>query len=312
MLESALTHGSNIYCEFFAVFVFLYDYWSDSDVILYCTEDDFAQMKSNVTTIALTNHPSDIDFMLSTVLFTKRFTSASSFRYFVKNDIKYVPGFGWMLWLNEQIFLKRSYEKDEGKIRKYLGKLSKLPNGFWLGLFPEGRIFSKERLEECRRIAEEKNQESFKNLLIPKWRGFVSCIQHLRTLPSNSDITIHNMTIAYENNIQPTYAGVLKGESTVAHIHIKLTPLSQIDATKESLYELYKEKDKALDDFKKYGTFKGENLISIKLAKSKFALLNFLFWMSVDLALFFMLISWGYSKHLMITFVVLYAMCKCT
>lgn len=290
--------------------MFLYDYWSNSDVIFYCSEDDFARMQADVTSFTITNHPSDIDFMLSTVLFTKRFSTANSFRFFVKNDIKYLPGFGWMLWLNEQIFLKRSYEKDEGKIRKYLGKLSHLPNGFWLCLFPEGRIFSQQRLDECIETAKATNRESFKNLLIPKWRGFASCIDHLKSLPKSSDITLHNLTIAYENNIQPTYAGVLNGESTVAHVHIKLSSLHHIDATKESLYELYREKDQVLESFKKFGTFGGENLKSFKLRKSKFALLNFMFWWSVCMSLCLTLIFSGYSTQLIATFVTLYVMCK--
>lgn len=268
-------------------------------------------MKSEVTSFILTNHPSEIDFMLSTVLFSKRLsTRTSSFRYFIKNDIKYVPGFGWMLWLNEQIFLKRCYEKDEEKLKKSLGKLSKLPGGFWLTLFPEGRIFSQNRLDECIKSAEEANQESFRNLLIPKWRGFASCIENLKSLPECSEISLHQMTIAYENNIQPTYRATLDGESTVAHIHIKLVPLDQVEASKESLYSLFREKDAALDHFKKFGTFQGENLKTFKLEKSKFALLNFIFWMSTCLIISMLLIFLGFWKFLITTYIIFYVMCK--
>lgn len=263
-----------------------------------------------MTSFTLTNHPSEIDFMLSTVLFTKRFSRASSFRFFIKDDIKYVPGFGWMLWLNEQIFLKRSYEKDEEKIRKSLGKLSKLPKGFVLTLFPEGRIFSQKRLDECIKSAKEENREFFKNLLIPKWRGFATCINHLKSLPGRSEILVQKMTIAYENNLQPTYGGILNGESTVAHVLINLVELNQVEASKESLYELYREKDAALDDFKRFNTFKGENLKSFKLEKSNYALMNFIFWWSICLIISMLFIFLGFWKALITAYLILYAMCK--
>lgn len=289
---------------------FLFDFWSDSSMIVHCTDEDLQRMKSNRMSVMLSNHPTDFDFIHMIILYANGFTQTDAHRGTMKDDLKFLPGFGWMLNMAEHLFLKKAFDKDEHILKDKLSKYLSYENGFALGFLPEGRIFSQKRLKETIAVAEKSNQESFRNILIPKWKGFASIIGHLKKSPKQSEILIINMTIAYENNITPTYGGILNGQANVAHIHIKLVPLDQVEASKESLYSLFREKDTALDEFKKFGTFKGENLKSFKLEKNMKVLKSFVFWFNVCITLAIVAVAFGYWKALLAFYVLLFGSCK--
>lgn len=279
-------------------------------MIVHCTDEDLQRLKSNRMCVVISNHATDFDFIHMILWYAHGFTQTDAHRGSMKDDLKYLPGFGWMLNLAEHLFMKRTFDKDEKILEDKLSRYLSYDNGFALSFFPEGRIFSQKRLGEGIETAEKTNQESFRNILIPKWRGYTSIIGHLKNSPKHSDILIINMTIAYENNIQPNYAGILNGEANVAHLLMKLVPLDQVEASKDSLYSLFRDKDAALDDFKKFGTFKGENLKSFKLEKNMNVLKSFVLWLNVCITLAIVAIAFGYWKSLFSFYVILFGSCK--
>lgn len=227
----------------------------------------------------------------------------------MKKELQYLPGFGWMLNFAEHLFLDRTFEKDGKTLNDMLETYLSYENGFCLAFLPEGRIFSENRLKKCTESAIDTNKEYFRNLLIPKWRGYASIVEQLKKSPKSSEILILNTTIAYDK-VQPTYQGLLRGESNVAHVLIESIPLEKANATKESLYELFREKDKALDDFKKFSKFQGAQLKSYKLEKNMKVLKSFVFWLNVCISLAIFGLSSGCLKLVVWSYVGLVVFCE--
>ncbi|KAG5667532.1 hypothetical protein PVAND_015511 [Polypedilum vanderplanki] len=277
---------------FWAQITFIYDFWSKSELIIYCKDEDF-EFFGNEHNLALLNHKYEIDWLIAFVL-SEKFKVLGSIRAFAKNAIKYIPICGWFCALNEQIFLHRSFDKDKKTIEDKLHQFIQDSNFNWIILFAEGTRFTKEKHKISLQFGKEKKLEPLKYHLIPRSRGFNLCVSFMKKLNCKA---IYNLQLAFDKNskYQPNLSNLLLGKKVIAHLYIERIPLENVEPTFEYLYEIYKTKDELHESFEKFGNFfEGRKLKSIEGRKIKpnwNVFINTIVWgiLIISLALFYVI-----------------------
>jgi lysophosphatidic acid acyltransferase / lysophosphatidylinositol acyltransferase len=266
----------------FSLLVFIMDYWSNSQLILYCSNEDYSRLGTEHNLI-LINHSYEIDFMVMWWFLEKNKTLGCG-RCFVKDATKYIPIFGWFFNLHGNIFLERSFEKDRKVIEKNIARYMEYPTSTSITLTAEGTRFTKEKHETSINFAKEKNVEPFKHHLIPRPGGFNLCVPLLKKYKCPA---LYNLQIAFDNNatVKPTLGNLLLGKKVVAHVYLERIPMENVEPTFEFLYKVYKKKDALQDSFQKHGNFfegQGEKKIEGRIMPRRpQVLINSLVWMTI-------------------------------
>lgn len=114
----------------FVEIVFIADYWSNSELILYCKPEDF-KLLGKEHNFSLMNHCYEIDWLYGWAVID-RFATLGHSRGFIKNGIKYIPIAGWFFKLAEHIFLERDFEKDKEVIEKQIQYTLEINEPAWV------------------------------------------------------------------------------------------------------------------------------------------------------------------------------------
>lgn len=233
----------------------------------------------------LMNHGYEIDWLVGWHLIDKH--SMLGFgRSFVKNVIKYIPIAGWMFGLSEQIFLQRSFDKDKQVIEAGLENVLSYPYSAMVFVTAEGTRLTEEKHKASIKFAQERNIQPLKHHLLPRPKGFVTCVPILKK--HKSKVTVLNYQLAYDNEakVKPTLLNIIRGEKVTSHIYLENIPVDEIEATPECLRKIYQRKDEIHDSFVKYGNFyEGRNLKPVTGRTYKprlLGLINSIFWFSLN------------------------------
>lgn len=235
---------------------------------------------------ALMNHGYEIDWLIGWLVIDK-FGLLGNARGFVKNVIKYIPICGWFFGFSEHVFLQRSFDKDKAVIEDRITDYLQYPDKSWMVMTAEGTRFTKEKHDASVKFAMERNMIPLKHHLIPRAKGFVTCVPILK---KSKNLSVLNLQLAFDKsaNVEPTLANLLRGEKVVAHVYIERIPISEVKATSEYLQEIYQEKDDLHESFHKFGNFfegRKEKLIKgIRMKPRLCVLVNTIFWYSVNIA----------------------------
>lgn len=183
-------------------------------------------------------------------------------RTIIKDIIKYVPGFGWGMWVLYWPFVSRDFAKDE-PVLKAFGEAynrAKLPVQLWL--YPEGTRQTPKKLAESQKYAKEKGYPVWNHLMLPRHRGFVVTANALKGLVR----TILSITVEYEGWRRGA-PGVLELFSTdptkkhVIHVHIQPSAMATLPADDEGkrtwLMDCFAAKDRLLTEYHANGRFPG-------------------------------------------------------
>lgn len=217
----------------------------------------------------------------------EKFGGLGCTRGFIKNAIKYIPICGWFFGLAEHVFLLRSFDKDEKVIEKNISEYMTYPNSTWIVVTAEGTRFTKEKHETSINFAKEKKMEPFKHHLIPRPKGFNTCIPILKKY--NCPV-VYNVQLAFDkdSDTKPTLGNLLMGKKVTAHVYIERIPMNDVEPTFECLYDIYKSKDALQDSFYKYGNFyEGRGLTPVEgitMHPRIPVLINQIFWTIFELA----------------------------
>lgn len=184
----------------------------------------------------------------------EKFGGLGCTRGFIKNPIKYIPICGWFFGLAEHVFLLRSFDKDEKVIEKNIAEYMTYPNSTWIVVTAEGTRFTKEKHETSIKFANEKKIEPFKHHLIPRPKGFNTCIPILKKY--NCPV-VYNVQLAFDKDAEtkPTLGNMLMGKKVTAHVYIERIPMNDVEPSFDSLYKIYRNKDELQDSFIKHGNF---------------------------------------------------------
>lgn len=264
--------------------VFLLDYWSASEMIVYCDREMFESL-GKTHHFALMNHGYEIDWLVGWS-FLEKHSMLGFGRSFVKNVIRYIPIAGWMFGLSEQIFLQRSFDKDKQVMESGLENILSYPYSSCVIVTAEGTRMTEEKHKASVKFAQERNIQPLKHHLLPRPKGFMTCVPILKQ--NKPKLSVFNYQLAYDNEskVKPTLLNIIRGEKVTSHIYIENIPVDELEATPEYLHKVYQRKDELQDSFVKYGNFyEGRNLKPVTGHKYKpriATLINSLFWFSLN------------------------------
>ncbi|KAI8339620.1 acyltransferase-domain-containing protein [Chlamydoabsidia padenii] len=143
--------------------------------------------------LVISNHRSWTDLYMIHSLAIRR-NMLPNCKYFVKDSIKWLPFFGWGMWLAGFMFVRRNWLEDQTKINKTFASIKELKTPAWIINYVEGSRFTPAKLLQCQKISRERGYTVMQNVLLPRTRGFTTCVNEFR----HSHIKyIYDFTIAY-------------------------------------------------------------------------------------------------------------------
>lgn len=240
---------------------------------------------NNKNSILLVNHTSYLDWLLLSIYVNKHHM-ANDIVFIAKKSLLFLPYFGQQGKNWNMIFIERSWEKDKHKIEQ---KVSKLKNKIII-IFPEGTRKTIKNYKESVNYSIKNNLPIYDNLLLPRTKGSWKIINILNN--ENKLDKIIDMSIIFPKYIKTELSNktIMKGKLGNVYVNFKNIniPKSDILANKDSfkiwMYEIWKKKDKFMNNFSKnnFNNFKyfnkNEFLINLLILFLCFQIIRKLGW----------------------------------
>jgi 1-acyl-sn-glycerol-3-phosphate acyltransferase len=201
-----------------------------------------------------------VDWLILEFL-TLRANAAGFTRYILKDVLRLVPVYGFMINRHGGIFVRRKGGRDKDNIHNALQKIADDKRPVWLCMFPEGTRYDSTKvtvMEKSKAFAKSHGLPPLKNVLTPRTTGFETVMEVGRKyFTSVYDVTI--MYEAYEAigngngklTTPPNVFTFIGGACKRVHVHLHRKEMSELpeepEQIKSWLYERYSEKDKILD-----------------------------------------------------------------
>lgn len=197
--------------------------------------------------LVIVNHQTMTDVQ-ALFLLARKAGRLGDLKWFVKDSIKYAPGFGWGLTFLDNLFVKRNWTADRAHIDRVFSRVVSANVPLWLISFSEGTRLTAENLARARRYAAEHGLAVPTHVLLPRVQGFVASIAGLQ----GHICAVYDVTIGYVGGL-PTLWQWAKGEMREVHLHVRRYALAELPAAPEALAawlrDRFEEKDARLDRF---------------------------------------------------------------
>ncbi|CAN7105034.1 unnamed protein product [Brassica rapa subsp. narinosa] len=228
--------------------IWLIDWWACIKVNIYADAETL-QLLGKEHALVLSNHRSDIDWLIGWVMAQRAGCLGSSLAI-MKKEAKYLPIIGWSMWFSDYIFLERSWDKDEKTLTAGFKRFEDFPMTFWLALFVEGTRFTQEKLEAAQEYASIRSLPSPRNVLIPRTKGFVSAVSHIRSFVP----AVYDCTLTVRNNQpKPTLLRMFSGQSSELNLQLRRHKMSDLPETDDGIaqwcQDLFITKDAQLETY---------------------------------------------------------------
>ncbi|KAL6995640.1 1-acyl-sn-glycerol-3-phosphate acyltransferase 4 [Sarracenia purpurea var. burkii] len=204
--------------------------------------------------LLIANHKTEVDWMYLWDLALRK-GCLGCIKYVLKSSLMKLPIFGWGFHILEFIPVERKWEIDVPIMCQMLSTFTDPSDPLWLAVFPEGTDFSEQKCKRSQKFAAENGLPLLKNVLLPKTRGFFTCLEILR---SSLD-AVYDITIAYKHRC-PSFVDNLFGvDPSEVHIHVRRIPIKDIPAPESEaaswLINTFHLKDQLLSEFGAQGHF---------------------------------------------------------
>ncbi|ETN67995.1 1-acylglycerol-3-phosphate acyltransferase [Anopheles darlingi] len=276
------TIGYYLCYSFYSQLVFLADWWSNTTLNLYISDEDMKHCGTEHV-LLLMNHTYEIDWLIGW-MFCEKVRVLGNCKAYAKKVIQYIPTIGWAWKFAEFVFLERSFEKDREIIGHQITEILDYPDPVWLLLNAEGTRFTESKHAASVKFAEEKGMVPLKHHLIPRTKGFTASLPYLREkCPAVLDI---QLAICKDSAVKPTIFNILNGKPITAHMCVRRFPTKSLPEREEDaaawLQNLFREKDRMQDSFHRHGNFFTDSGITerpkVTLHRRPTTLLNTAFW----------------------------------
>ncbi|XP_023525794.1 1-acyl-sn-glycerol-3-phosphate acyltransferase 2-like [Cucurbita pepo subsp. pepo] len=239
--------------------VWIVDWWAGVKIKVY-TDCETLKLMGEEHALVVSNHRSDIDWLVGWIL-AQRSGCLGSTLAVMKKSSKLLPVIGWSMWFSEYLFLERSWAKDEITLKSGLLRLKDFPLPFWLALFVEGTRFTEAKLLAAKEYANANGLPVPRNVLIPRTKGFVSAVGHMRSFVP----AIYDVTVAIpKSSPPPTMLRLFKGQPSVVHVHIKRHSMKELPETDDAIAQwcrdMFVAKDALMDKHVAEDTFSDQEL----------------------------------------------------
>ncbi|GAA0142287.1 acyltransferase [Lithospermum erythrorhizon] len=223
--------------------IWLFDWWANMKIELYADAETL-ELLGKEHALVISNHRSDIDWLVGWVM-AQRVGCLGTGLALIKKEARYLPVLGWSMWFSDYIFLERNWAKDQDRLKTGLDGLNGFPLPFWLALFVEGTRFTPEKLLAAQEYAQSAVLPIPRNVLIPRTKGFVTTITHLRSFVP----AIYNMTLAIpKDEPRPTLLRLLRGRSSTVHLHLQRHLMNELPETETGIAKWCKDAFVEKDD----------------------------------------------------------------
>lgn len=268
-----------------AQIVTLFDWVFESSFKVYHSKADEEDAMFQEHSIFLANHSYELDWV-GAWLVTDKFGQLASCKAMLKSDLKYVPIVGWSWALSDQLFLDRNWERDKHKFGDSIDVLLKY-QPMVATFFCEGTRFTKDKFLLSQQFAKERGIEAPKYHLIPRTKGFVAVVRHLKQRQIEDPklkVYIYNAQVAYEENGAMNIGDIVKrGLKPRGHCFFQRISLDEVPGDEEGcaqwLHNLFLKKDSLQEHFNKHLSFPGYVDSKFVSYKPRLAtLFNWLFW----------------------------------
>lgn len=218
--------------------------------------------------------------------------------YVAKSQIGRLPIVGWAMNVLSYIFLERNWEKDQSVIDKHLKRIITPHNPTFIGIFPEGTLFSKETNEKSIQYSLKNGLFSPKNVLMPRSLGMRSMVSlHGSSLDGILNVTMGLLPCdsKYPSDVYSftNFSLCISSPKDIC-MHLSYIPPEEIPdpANHEKfsnwMNEIFRQKDERLERFYKEKSFvdsDSELIYDGSLFKNGFPL--------VFLCFIFIFVFWG-------------------
>ncbi|XP_026319151.1 lysocardiolipin acyltransferase 1-like [Hyposmocoma kahamanoa] len=218
----------------------------------------------------------------------------SKTKFVLKEEIKNIPGMGWIMQLNYCLYVKRAWQEDQLGLFQFVDYYSRMRYPCRIVLFPEGTDLSEDNRRKSHKFAAVNNLPKYEFVLHPRTKGWAALCSSLR-----SNLTsIYDVTVAYDTPAQ-TEADLLRNKIPKhVYFHFKRYSIDNLPLEEEHLKtwlnERWSEKEVNLKKFHTDGNF--TDLSSNKSCADRepralhAAKLAFIFWTLVDILFMYLLI----------------------
>jgi lysophosphatidic acid acyltransferase / lysophosphatidylinositol acyltransferase len=272
------------------------EFWSRSQITFYTKGKSFSEIQNSFN-LVVANHSSEIDFMIAPS-WADRMNLLSSSLAFIKKNLLYFPIFGQLGFFYRFIFLDRSFEKDELKIKQQLKEYITFKKTGISLIYPEGTRFTKQKHQDCIKLCQRKNLPIFKYHLTPRTKGFKTCVEVMKKM--NENCCLLNLNCEFKGG-EPTLVNILRGKKLDIHIFIESIAIENVEATDEWLFNLFQMKDELHASFVEFGNFhefKNEAPFNkFVIEPNSKVLINYLFWMVITIMSCFWLTKWMVANN---------------
>lgn len=212
--------------------------------------------------IVISNHLSFGDFFLIHH-FAIRQRMLPFCRYFAKDSLKYIPVFGWGMYLMDCVLLKRDWSKDRERINKTFHNLLSHRFPVWIVSYVEGSRYSEAKARKSLEYTQKMNFAPLQHLLFPRTKGFVAALEAFR---SGSQIRhVYDILLVYYHpkrgfGCAPTIADYFFGRLSefTFHVYAKRHNIADIPldppGTANWLIDLFASNDRRLEEIKHQST----------------------------------------------------------
>ncbi|KAG6789465.1 hypothetical protein POTOM_005563 [Populus tomentosa] len=258
--------------------IVLVDWWANLKIEVYADDETF-ELLGKEQALVISNHNCDLDWLVGWIL-AQRSGCLGSALAVMKKEAKVLPIIGWSMWFSDYVFLERSWGKDERTLQSGFERLADFPMPFWLALFVEGTRFTKAKLLVAQEFAASRGIPVPRNVLIPRTKGFVSAVTHLRSFVP----AIYDATVAVANSQPaPTFLRIFRGQSSVIKVLLERHSMQELPETADGIAQWCKDvfvtKDAVLEKFFAKDIFSDKKLQDI--GRPKKSLFVMIFWSSL-------------------------------
>jgi 1-acyl-sn-glycerol-3-phosphate acyltransferase len=197
--------------------------------------------------LVIVNHQTMTDVQVLFLL-ARKAGRLGDLKWFVKDSLKYAPGFGWGMTFLDCLFVKRDWTADRAHIDRVFRRVVSGRVPLWLISFSEGTRLTAEKLARARRYAAEHALALPRHVQLPRAKGFVASVTGLQ----GHIHAVYDVTIGYVDGL-PSLWQWAKGEMREVHLHVRRFAAAELPSAPEALAEWlrdrFEEKDERLEQF---------------------------------------------------------------
>ncbi|KAF9437910.1 hypothetical protein BGZ76_010621 [Entomortierella beljakovae] len=212
--------------------------------------------------IVFGNHRSFVDFYMFHSV-AKRRGMVDYMKYFAKDSLKYIPFYGWGMWIMGMLFISRNWQQDQVKINQMFGRILDIQAPVWVASFLEGSRLNPSKLAASQKFMAGRGLPVLSNVMMPRTKGFIACVNKFR---GSHVKCVYDFTFAYYHQtkgfgVPPDLVRVHTGRLSPEykfHVHVRRYMIDDLPEDEEKLsdwvVQKYVEKDALLEQMKENWT----------------------------------------------------------